>query len=642
MMPLISARRVAVLAAVLAILVVTWQSAALLIAAPSAQASSFSFTAVGDLGGTTNTDGVLTGIANAGANFQLTLGDLSYGSYAPETAWCSYVQSKVGATFPFELVSGNHDMDAQPTGHINNFAACLPDRIGNLTGTYGKQYYFDYQNLARIIFISPNLVLDGETYAYTVGSARYDWLVSAIDGARSANLPWVIVAMHKNCITTGVKSCEIGTDLFNLLVAKKVDLVLQGHDHNYQRGKQLAFNATCTAIVPNQYDAPCVIDDGTDNAYARGAGMVLAIVGTGGQSIYPSNHLDSEAGYFARIVHPYDEVARYGFLQVNVTATQLSAQFVGTSSNSTFTDSFSIGGAPPPTPTPSPTPNTTTLIPKGAAWKYLDNGSDQGTAWRANGFDDSAWASGNAELGYGDGGEATTLSYGPDANNKYVTTYFRKAFAVANPAAVAALTLSLLRDDGAVVYLNGTEVARTNMPVGTIAYDTYASGAIGGADETAYVNFNLSTAPLQKSDRRAPELTHGTNVLAVELHQAAATSSDVSFDLQLDATNVPTATTLSAFTARPVNGPRVRLNWVTASESSLVGFNVWRSSRAHGTFAKINAALIPAQHAGQPVGASYRWRDRRVVSGKKYFYKLELVPSDGAPEWSDVIKVKVP
>jgi hypothetical protein len=71
------------------------------------------------------------------------------------------------------------------------------------------------------------------------------------------------------------------------------------------------------------------------------------------------------------------------------------------------------------------------LVPAGATWKFLDNGTDQGTAWRAPNFDDSSWASGPAELGYGDGGEATVVSYGPSSGSKYITTYFRRAFSVA-------------------------------------------------------------------------------------------------------------------------------------------------------------------------------------------------------------------
>ena len=64
----------------------------------------------------------------------------------------------------------------------------------------------------------------------------------------------------------------------------------------------------------------------------------------------------------------------------------------------------------------------------GANWRYLDDGSDQGTAWYAPGFDDTGWADGDAQLGYGDGDETTVVSYGPDRWNKHITTYFRHTF----------------------------------------------------------------------------------------------------------------------------------------------------------------------------------------------------------------------
>ena len=165
----------------------------------------------------------------------------------------------------------------------------------------------------------------------------------------------------------------------------------------------------------------------------------------------------------------------------------------------------------------------TILVPTGSVWKYLDNGSNQGTAWRAAGFADGPWASGPAQLGYGDGDEATVVSFGPNASAKFITTYFRRAFTVANPSAFAAFTLRLLRDDGAVVYLNGTEVFRSNMPGGTITSTTLASAALGGVDETTFVTASVP----------ASSLVAGTNVLAVEVHQANGTSTDVTFDLEL-------------------------------------------------------------------------------------------------------------
>jgi hypothetical protein len=148
------------------------------------------------------------------------------------------------------------------------------------------------------------------------------------------------------------------------------------------------------------------------------------------------------------------------------------------------------------------------LVARSANWRYLDNGSDQGTAWR--------------EAAFNDNGGLTLLSYGPDASSKYVTTYFRRQFQVANSAAVSALELRIRRDDGAVVYLNGSEVARSNMPTGPITYQTLASA--GAPDDGAdFQVISLSSAGL---------LT-GSNTLAVEIHQSALTSSDITFDLEL-------------------------------------------------------------------------------------------------------------
>ena len=166
------------------------------------------------------------------------------------------------------------------------------------------------------------------------------------------------------------------------------------------------------------------------------------------------------------------------------------------------------------------------LVPLGAAWKYLDNGSDQGSAWRAIAFDDSSWPAGPAQLGYGDGDEATVVGYGPDPNQKYITTYFRGAFNIADPADYKMLDLKLLRDDGAVVYLNGQEIARSNLPAGVVAYTTLASTAIGGADESTQYHYSISPTLL----------VAGVNVLAVEIHQVAPASSDLSFDLALTGT----------------------------------------------------------------------------------------------------------
>ncbi|RJK97918.1 fibronectin type III domain-containing protein [Vallicoccus soli] len=163
---------------------------------------------------------------------------------------------------------------------------------------------------------------------------------------------------------------------------------------------------------------------------------------------------------------------------------------------------------------------STSLVRQGSTWRYLSNGSDQGTAWRGRAFDDRGWAVGDAQLGYGDGDEVTVVS------PLGLTHYFRQSFQVADPAAVPGLRLRLLRDDGAVVHLNGTEVWRTNMPAGPVTAATPASTALGGAAETTFVEQLLPSSLLLP----------GTNVVAVEVHNAGTSSSDVSFDLELSPT----------------------------------------------------------------------------------------------------------
>ena len=100
-----------------------------------------------------------------------------------------------------------------------------------------------------------------------------------------------------------------------------------------------------------------------------------------------------------------------------------------------------------------------TLIASNSVWKYLDDGSDQGTGWTARNYDDSSWHSGPAQLGYGDGDEATTVSYGP--NQQQVHHHLFPALVRRHQQGrLRSLNLWLLRDDGGVVYLNGTEIYR--------------------------------------------------------------------------------------------------------------------------------------------------------------------------------------
>jgi hypothetical protein len=161
-------------------------------------------------------------------------------------------------------------------------------------------------------------------------------------------------------------------------------------------------------------------------------------------------------------------------------------------------------------------------IPRESHWSYWDAGGDLGTSWRSRLFDDHDWRTGRGVFGYGEDYVRTQVSFGPNPGAKHVTTYFRKKFVVENPTTIAFMRASLKYDDGLVIYLNGAEVERRSMPAGDI---TAATPAL---DHEAHDVFELSSWSAQHL------LVAGTNVLAVEVHQASPASSDLVFDLRLD------------------------------------------------------------------------------------------------------------
>jgi hypothetical protein len=217
---------------------------------------------------------------------------------------------------------------------------------------------------------------------------------------------------------------------------------------------------------------------------------------------------------------------------------------------------------------------TVTLLPRGSTWRYLDAGVAPGASWAVPGFDDAAWAEGPAQLGYGDGDEATVVSFGADSQQKAITTYFRTAFEVADPALYAAITVGLVRDDGAAVYLNGTKVALSNLPEGELGPGTVANSVVGGGAESAFLEFDVD----------ASLLVTGTNTLAVEVHQASGSSSDISFDLFVNASLLdPTIT-------ETVVGDAVSLRYTPTRDATLVA-----------VFDTENVNRVPAVIAGSTV-----------------------------------------
>lgn len=295
--------------------------------------STVIFTAAGDYGATPDTARVLALIKKEAPVFNLALGDLSYNNIAPEKKWCDYIHASIG-TIPFELISGNHEADGM-NGFIEHFASCLPDKLKSV-GEYSREYYFDYpydNPIVRVILISPNLRFsNGKLYSYASTTSHYVWLENTIDTAHEQNIPWVILGMHEDCITQATKSCEIGTDVMKLAIDKKVDLILQGHDHVYER----TFALTC--INENSFTPNCIKKMSHDR-YVKGEGSILAVVGTGGAPLYKETNEDPETPYFARFFGKGNNEA-HGVLKVSATDEVLNAWFI--KDDGTTLDTFSI------------------------------------------------------------------------------------------------------------------------------------------------------------------------------------------------------------------------------------------------------------------------------------------------------------
>ncbi|MBQ8968177.1 MAG: CotH kinase family protein [Bacteroidaceae bacterium] len=163
--------------------------------------------------------------------------------------------------------------------------------------------------------------------------------------------------------------------------------------------------------------------------------------------------------------------------------------------------------------------DATTILPKESTWQYYDQGSLDGQNWTAVNYNTSAWQSGQAPLGYFVGGDRyhnTILDYGSSSSNKRPTYYFRHNLTLDKaPASSDVFTLNYIIDDGFIIYVNGQEAGRYNMPSGTVTYNSYA---------TTYAHDNPDQGSLVLD---ASLFRKGTNVIAVEIHNNEGKSTDI-------------------------------------------------------------------------------------------------------------------
>jgi lysophospholipase L1-like esterase len=243
---------------------------------------------------------------------------------------------------------------------------------------------------------------------------------------------------------------------------------------------------------------------------------------------------------------------------------------------------------------------TSWLINGGAEWKYNDTGQDLGTNWAQLNYDDSGWSHGIARLGYGDPATPTAVNFGPDANNKFVTTYFRRSVVVPWNAVITNLNFRLARADGAVVWLNGQEIFRTNLPSGPITYTNLALIAMTGYAAHIFYPTNIAVSSLPT----------GTNLIAVEVHQSSVTNSTFGFDMELIGSGYLLPTPSLSITP---TGNNVLLSWPVTNGGTFTLYSTTNLTAA-GSWATV---LSPLQTNGGQIVVT------QSLDNSAKFYRLQ-------------------
>ena len=239
-------------------------------------------------------------------------------------------------------------------------------------------------------------------------------------------------------------------------------------------------------------------------------GIPFIVNGTGGRAPYPFRATPVAGSVFR------DNRDSNGALWVDASAERLVFRYH--LKDGTELDRFTV----------LPVPNEASeqevaLIEPDAQWRFSDQAGVPAANWVALDFLDSAWTQGVAPIGFGTLGEQNVAPVTTYSTSR-TTVYFRKTFSVAEPSAFSEIRARLLVDDGAVVYLNGSEVFRdVNMPAGSIGSTTQALTALGSTDEVVEQSFVIPVSALSS----------GNNTIAVEVHQSGSSSSDLGFRLEL-------------------------------------------------------------------------------------------------------------
>lgn len=185
-----------------------------------------------------------------------------------------------------------------------------------------------------------------------------------------------------------------------------------------------------------------------------------------------------------------------------------------------------LGGSWRASLAPETAPTTTFIGTNDPAWHYRKGTNEASTpisAWRRPDFlEDASWRTGRTSIGYGDGDDRTILT---DMYGNYICLFLRHTFFLAPGEIPGALRLRLRVDDGCVVWINGTEVARAHLNAGEFAYNAQNAALDHEASLTAFEEFTLPNAMAY--------LGPGTNVLALQVFNFSLSNADLTIDAEL-------------------------------------------------------------------------------------------------------------
>lgn len=420
------------------------------------------FAVIGDFGSDLLPEAAVAGlIAQRGPEFIITVGDNNYYDGATNT-----IDRNIGKYYhafiaPYHGVYGQgatrNRFYPSPGNHDWNLGNL--DAYRDFFRLPGNERYYDFRR-GPVHFFSLNSDYH-EPDGTAVDSAQATWLEQ---GLLASDAPFKVVYFHHPPYSSGYhRGSEYMRWPFR---AWGADLVLTGHDHDYER---------------------LVVDD-----------MIYIVNGVGGAALRTFNAEEVGAQRGTPDV--------FGALFVEADPKQMTLSLI--TPDGGLVDRVTLLPDPPTTWTP--------LIAADATWRYLQGPPPPD--WMLPDAPVDTWSSGPAPLGANVGGEATLLMPG-------VNTYFRHVFLADEAAVGAPLRLKIAADDGAVVFLNGVEVYRINLPEGPLTPESPAVTAVGWWYEDKFAETILP----------GDALLAGPNLLAVELRQHSASSQDLRLAVELAA-----------------------------------------------------------------------------------------------------------